>query len=95
MRKYEVMMIIDPMVDERQVPALIEKHLKVITAGGGTIDNVDLWGKRRLAYEISKKSEGIYAVIDVTVEPEHIAELDRLMAIDEQIMRTKVMRLAK
>lgn len=95
MRKYEVMMIIDPMVDERQVPTLIEKHLKVITAGGGSIDNVDLWGKRRLAYEINKKSEGIYAVIDVTVEPEHIAELDRLMAIDEQIMRTKVMRLEK
>lgn len=95
MRKYEIMMIIDPMVDERQVPALVEKHLKVITDGGGTVDNVDIWGKRRLAYEINKKSEGIYVVIDVTVTSEHIAELDRLMAIDEQIMRTKIMRLAK
>ncbi len=95
MRKYEIMVIIDPDVDERQVPALLEKHLKVITAGEGTVDAQDIWGKRRMAYEINKKPEGIYAVLNVTAAPAVVAEMDRLMTIDEQIMRTKVMRTDK
>lgn len=95
MRKYEIMVIIDPTVDERQVPALLEKHLKVITDGKGTVDSTDIWGKRRMAYEINKKAEGIYAVITVTAAPAVVAECDRLMTIDEQIMRTKVMRTDK
>ena len=95
MRKYEIMVIIDPDVDERQVPTLLEKHLKVITAGDGTIDSQDIWGKRRMAYEINKKPEGIYAVLNVTAPSDVVAEMDRLMTIDEQIMRTKVMRTDK
>ena len=59
MRKYEIMVIIDPDVDERQVPALLEKHLLVITNGKGTVDGQDIWGRRRMAYEINKKPEGI------------------------------------
>ena len=92
MRKYEVVVIIDPEVDERQVPALLEKHLKVITDGEGTVDGNDLWGRRRMAYEINKKPEGIYAVLNVTAPPAVVSEMDRLMTIDEQIMRTKVIR---
>ena len=95
MRKYEIMVIIDPDVDERQVPALLEKHLKVITSENGIIDGQDIWGKRRMAYEINKKPEGIYAVLNVTAAPESVSEMDRLMTIDEQIMRTKVMRTDK
>lgn len=95
MRKYEIMVIIDPEVDERQVPALLEKHLNVITAGEGTVDGQDIWGKRRMAYEINKKPEGIYAVLNVTAAPSVVSEMDRLMTIDEQIMRTKVMRTDK
>ncbi|EPH05531.1 30S ribosomal protein S6 [Propionibacterium sp. oral taxon 192 str. F0372] len=95
MRKYEVMMIIDPETDERQVAALLEKHLKVITDAKGTVENQDIWGKRRMAYEINKKPEGIYVVLDITATPDTIAELDRLMSIDEAIMRTKVMRTDK
>ena len=93
MSKYEVMIIIDPDVDERQVQPLIERHAKTITDGKGTVDNTDIWGRRKLAYDINKKSEGIYVVLQATAEPAVIAELDRLMTIDEQIMRTKVMRL--
>lgn len=93
MRKYEIMTIIDPTVDERQVPAMLEKHLKVITDAKGSVDNVDIWGKRRMAYDINKKPEGIYAVINITVESDAVRELDRLMGIDEKIMRTKVMRI--
>ena len=92
MRKYEVMVIIDPDVDDRQVNPLIEKHLKVITDGKGTVDNIDVWGRRRMAYEINKKPEGIYVVLNVSAEPAVVKEMDRLMTIDEQVMRTKVMR---
>lgn len=92
MRKYEVMVIIDPDVDERQVQPLIERHLKVITNQSGTVDGTDYWGRRRMAYEINKKADGNYVVINVTATPAAVSELDRLMTIDEQIMRTKVMR---
>ena len=93
MRKYEVMVLIDSDVDERQAPALVEKHLEVITKGGGTVDNTDIWGRRRLAYDINKKSEAIYAVLQVTAEPATVSEMDRLMTIAEKIVRTKVLRL--
>lgn len=92
MRKYEVMVIVNPEVDDRQVAPLIDRHLKTLTNDGGTVDNIDIWGRRRLAYEINKKTEGIYVVLNVTSEPHTVQELDRLMTIDERIMRTKVMR---
>ncbi|HRA04208.1 30S ribosomal protein S6 [Tessaracoccus sp. G1721] len=92
MRKYEVMVLIDSDVDERQVPALVEKHLEVITKGGGSVDNTDIWGRRRLAYDINKKSEAIYAVLQISAEPAIVSEMDRLMTIDERIVRTKVLR---
>ena len=92
MRKYEMMVLVDSDVDERQVPALVEKHLEVITKGGGTVDNVDFWGRRRLAYDINKKSEGIYAVLDVDCTPAAVAELDRQLGLNESVLRTKVMR---
>ena len=92
MRTYEIMVLIDSDVDERQVPTLVEKHLEVITNGGGTVDNTDIWGRRRLAYDINKKSEAIYAVLQVTAEPATVSEMDRLMTIDERIVRTKVLR---
>ncbi len=95
MRKYEIMMIINPEVDERQVPALLDKHLKVVTDDNGVVDNVDVWGKRHMAYEINKKSEGIYVVVNLTAEPSTVSELDRLLSIDERLMRTKVMRTDK
>ncbi|MGL4832165.1 MAG: 30S ribosomal protein S6 [Propionibacteriaceae bacterium] len=93
MRKYEIMVIINPDVDERQVTPMMEKHLQVITNAGGTVDGMDAWGKRKMAYDIAKKSEGIYVVLMLTAEPKDIQELDRLMTIDEAILRTKVLRL--
>ena len=89
MRKYEVMIIIDPTVEERQVDSLMEKYLKVITDEKGTVDNVDVWGKRRLAYDIQKKSEGIYVGVNAASEPAPIEELARLHAIGEESMRTE------
>ncbi len=92
LRKYEVVVIIDPDVDDRQVNGLLDKPLAGLTKAGGTVDNIDVWGRRRLAYDINKKSEGIYAVINVTAEPAVVKELDRQFTLNEQIMRTKVIR---
>ena len=93
LRHYEVMVILDPdATDERQVQPTLEQFLTVITKGGGTVDTLDIWGRRRFAYEIQKKSEGIYAVINVTANPADVKELDRQFSINESIMRTKVIR---
>jgi small subunit ribosomal protein S6 len=92
MRKYEVLVIMDPDTDERTIQPTLEQFLTVITKGGGTVDSLDIWGRRRLAYEIQKKPEGIYAVINLTANPADVKELDRQFTINESVMRTKVMR---
>ena len=92
MRPYEVMVIFDPDTEERSVQPTLEQFLTVITKGGGKVDNLDVWGRRRLAYEIRKKSEGIYVVITLTANPADVKELDRQFTINESIMRTKVLR---
>ncbi|WP_438853393.1 30S ribosomal protein S6 [Agromyces sp. M3QZ16-3] len=92
MHQYELMVILDPSIDERTVAPSLDKFLNVIRNDGGTVDNVDIWGKRRLAYEIDKKSEGIYAVVDFTAESATTNELDRQLNLSEAVMRTKVLR---
>ena len=92
MQKYELMVILDPSVDERTVAPSLDKFLNVIRNGGGTIDNVDIWGRRRLAYEINKKNEGIYAVVNLTSSSADILEVDRQLRLSEAVMRTKVLR---
>jgi small subunit ribosomal protein S6 len=86
------MVILDPEIDERTVAPSLDKFLNVIRADGGTIDNVDIWGRRRLAYEINKKTEGIYAVVNFTAESKSTVELDRQLGLSEAVMRTKVLR---
>jgi len=92
MRQYELMIILDPEVDERTVAPSLDKFLSVITTGGGTVDKVDIWGKRRLAFEIAKRTEGIYAVVDLTATPELAKELDRQLGLNESVLRTKLIR---
>jgi small subunit ribosomal protein S6 len=92
MRPYEVMVILDPDTDERSVQPTLEQYLTVITKGGGSVESLDIWGRRRLAYEIQKKSEGIYAIITLQANPVDVKELDRQFSINESIMRTKVIR---
>lgn len=92
MRPYELMVIIDPEVDERTVEPSLQKFLNVITTDGGTVEKVDIWGRRRLAYDIKKKSEGIYAVVNFTAEPATAQEVDRQLGLNETILRTKIIR---
>lgn len=90
--QYELMVILDPEIDERTVAPSLDRFLNVIRNDGGTIDNVDIWGRRRLAYEIQKKSEGIYAVVNFTAESAATQELDRQLKLSEAVLRTKVLR---
>ncbi len=92
MRHYEVMIILDPSLDERTVSPSLETFLNVIRTSGGSVEKVDVWGKRRLAYEIAKHSEGIYALVDVNSEPDAVKELDRQLSLNETVLRTKVLR---
>jgi small subunit ribosomal protein S6 len=90
--QYELMVILDPEIDERTVAPSLDKFLNVIRNDGGSIDNIDIWGRRRLAYEIQKKSEGIYAVVNFTATSESTVELDRQLKLSEAVLRTKVLR---
>ena len=92
MHKYELMVILDPELDERTVQPSLDQFLTVIREDGGSVESIDIWGKRRLAYEIQKKSEGIYAVVNFTSSPTATAELDRQLRLNEAVMRTKVLR---
>jgi len=92
MRRYELMVILDPDLEERTIAPSLDQYLGVIRNGGGSVEKVDVWGRRRLAYEILKKSEGIYAVVDLTAEPDVVAELDRQLNLSEVVLRTKIIR---
>ncbi|CAB4570397.1 MAG: hypothetical protein RL147_369 [Actinomycetota bacterium] len=93
MRHYELMVILDPELEERTVTPSLETYLKIIKDSGGTVNKLDLWGRRRMSFEIMKKGEGIYAVIDMTCEPAAIKELDRQLNLNESVLRTKALRL--
>jgi small subunit ribosomal protein S6 len=92
MRHYEMMIILDPSLEERTVQPSLDQFLQVITNAGGTVDKVDVWGRRRLSYDIDKKSEGIYTVVDLTSEPDTVRELDRQLNLNEAVLRTKIVR---
>jgi small subunit ribosomal protein S6 len=92
MRQYEMMVILDPEIEERTVAPSLDKYLAVVTTAGGSVDKVDIWGRRRLAFDIKKKSEGIYAVVDFTAEPDTAKELDRQLRLNEAVLRTKILR---
>jgi small subunit ribosomal protein S6 len=92
MRHYEIMVILDPSLDERTVQPSLEQFLTVVKSDGGSVEKIELWGKRRLAFEINKNAEGIYAVLEVTAEPATVAELDRQLGLNESVLRTKVLR---
>jgi len=92
MRHYEVMVILDPTLEERTIQPSLDAFLSVVKSDGGTVEKVDVWGRRRMAYEINKHAEGIYAVVDLTANPAAVQELDRQLNLNESVLRTKVLR---
>src|SRR5580704_613687 len=92
MRRYEMMIILDPSLEERTVQPSLDQFLRVVTTSGGSVDKVDVWGRRRLSYEIDKKTEGIYTVVDLVAEPDAVKELDRQLNLNEADLLTKILR---
>lgn len=92
MRHYEVMIILDPSQDERTVAPSLDKFLEIVRKDKGTVEKVDIWGKRKLAYPINKKEEGIYVVLNLECESATVLELDRRLNLNDSVMRTKVLR---
>jgi small subunit ribosomal protein S6 len=92
MRRYELMVILDPNTEERAVAPSLDQFLNVVKTDGGSVEKVDVWGRRRLSYDIDKKSEGVYAVVDLTATPATVKELDRQLNLQDSILRTKVIR---
>ena len=90
--KYELMFIADPELDERGLKKLTEQYLELVTKEGGYVENTDIWGRRKLAYEIDGKTEGNYVVVNYTTTPEVSAELDRVLNLNESVVRTKILR---
>jgi small subunit ribosomal protein S6 len=92
LRHYEIMVILDPSLEERTVAPSLDTYLNVIRTAGGSVEKLDVWGRRRLQFEINKKAEGIYAVVDLHAEPATVKELDRQLTLNESVLRTKVIR---
>jgi small subunit ribosomal protein S6 len=86
------MVILDPDLEERTVAPSLDQYLNLVRQGGGSVEKLDVWGRRRLAYEVDKRTEGIYAVVDLTAEPDTVKELDRQLTLNESVLRTKVVR---
>jgi small subunit ribosomal protein S6 len=92
LRNYELMVILDPDLEERTVAPSLDAYLNLVRQDGGSVEKVDVWGRRRFAYEVKKKTEGIYAVVELTAEPATVKELDRQLGLNESVLRTKVLR---
>ena len=93
MRAYEVMIIIDAEVDDAGVRGWVTRAGELIGAEGGTVATTDIWGRRRFAYEIAKKHEGIYVVLQVVTSATNLDSLDRVLRLADNIVRHKILRL--
>ena len=93
MRAYEVMVIVDADLEQDAIRAAVERWLQVIESRGAERGHVDHWGKRRLAYEIGKRTEGYYVVIQARSEPSAMTDLDRVLSLADEVIRHKVLRI--
>lgn len=92
MKAYEVLLMLDPRLDDETRTATVEKAQGLVTAGGGQVDRTDDWGKRALAYEINDLKEASYVLIDFTIDPTGIAEIDRVLRITDPVVRYMIVR---
>jgi small subunit ribosomal protein S6 len=92
MKAYEVMLLIDPSLEEEAHAAVVERATGVITSQGGAVDSTDDWGRRKLAFEVDGLTDGHYTVIQFHANPEIIAELDRVLHITDPVARFMIVR---
>ena|SRR2546428_14084697 len=90
MRKYEIMLILPADADDKVVTTVTDRIAQTLRETGGEIAKVDRWGRRRLTYEISHQTEGLYLVVELQAEPEAVKELDRVLALADEVVRFKV-----
>lgn len=91
-RRYELVLIVDPRLDEQAITATIDRFVGIITDGGGEAINVDHWGRRKLAYEIKHLEDGYYVLADVVADPVTMTELDRVLKLADEVMRHRILR---
>ena len=89
--KYEIIFVLDAALDEERITALSDRFQKLI-ADNGTVESVDVWGKRRLAYPINYKTEGYYVLVNFSSDPEFPKELERIYGITDGVIRTLTVR---
>lgn len=90
MRSYEVMLILPPEADDAAVDGVLGRISQVLAERGGELGAVDRWGRRRLAYEIDRRTEGYYVVVQFRADPQAITELDRVLSLADDVIRFKV-----
>lgn len=93
MRPYEIMVVLDPGLEDDAVRGLSDRYTKQLSAAGAKSVRADHWGKRRLAYPIKHRGEGYYVLLEATAEPAAVSELHRLLTLSDEVLRHKVMRL--
>jgi len=92
LKAYELMLLLTPNLDEEARAELLDKVEKLITSEKGIVDNVESWGKRKLAFEIDDLTDGDYVVIDFHADPSSIAEIDRVLRINDSVVRFMIVR---
>jgi small subunit ribosomal protein S6 len=93
MRRYELMLILSAEADDKAVEGVIERIRQSIAPSGGEVGKTDRWGRRRLAYEINRMTEGSYLIVEFTADPGHVTELERILTLADEVVRFKTMVL--
>ena len=90
MRKYEIMLILPAEADDKLIGSVTDRVSQVLSEGGGRVDKVDRWGKRRFTYEIARQSEGFYLIVECQADPAAMKELDRVLSLADEVIRFKM-----
>lgn len=91
-RHYEVMLLVDPRLDDAAIGQAVDRFVGVVTGRGGEATKIDHWGRRKLAFEIQHLSEGYYVLVDLQAEPAAVTELDRVLGLADEVVRHKIVR---
>ncbi len=90
MRTYEIMLILPPDADDRALGGVTDRISAILGERGGEVRRVDRWGKRRLTFEIRRQTEGLYVIVECAADPGMIKELDRVLALADEVLRFKI-----